>query len=125
MKTKKVLFFILGCLSLVLAYIGIVLPGFPGTPFILLTAFFFIRSSDKMYAWILRRKLFAKIIYKFEENPTLPVKLKLLLLLPFWISIVVALVFFIEDWMFRGILLGVAIALSIVLFLIKTIKLRD
>ncbi len=48
---KKAMFFSFGIISLGLAYLGIILPRFPGTPFILLTAFFFIRSSDRMYGY--------------------------------------------------------------------------
>jgi len=82
----------------VLAYIGVALPGIPGTPFIILTAFFFIRSSDRLYNWLLRNRLFARIIAKFNGEEKLGFKTKLLFLVPVWISAVVADLLFVERW---------------------------
>jgi len=97
-KSKRALFIGLGIISLVLAYIGVALPGIPGTPFIILTAFFFIRSSDRLYYWLLRNRLFARIISKFNGEEKLGFKTKLLFLVPVWISAVVADLLFVERW---------------------------
>ncbi len=96
-KQKKILFLILGFVSLVLAYIGVALPGFPGTPFILLTAFFFVRSSDKLYNWLLKNRIFRKIIHEFDGKETIPLKFKLFVILQMWITITVAALLFIKG----------------------------
>lgn len=121
----KWLFFILGTVCLVLAYLGIILPGFPGTPFILLTAFFYVRSSDRMFEWILRRKIFAKLIREFEKNPVIPLRLKIIILIPFWISILVAEIFFVKYWHNHLIVLGLSLGLTVLFFRLKTVKLRN
>jgi uncharacterized membrane protein YbaN (DUF454 family) len=124
-KSRNILYFSIASVSLVLAYIGIVMPGFPGTPFILLTAYFYLRSSDKMYNWLLRQKLFAKLINKFKENPIIPLKLKIMVLIPFWISIVVAELIFVKT-LWAGITLAfVAVLVSLAVFRLKELDLNE
>ncbi|MDF1549006.1 MAG: YbaN family protein [Bacteroidales bacterium] len=115
----------LGFISLGLAYIGIALPGVPGTPFILLTAFFFVRSSDKMYNWLLRKKIFAKIINKFNDNEKLPLTFKLFVIMQLWISISVALIWFVNSYSARLIIFIIGIFCSILILFIKKIKLKE
>jgi len=122
MDIKKITYFILGIISLIMAYIGIVLPGIPGTPFVLFTAFFFIRSSPKMQRWIMKQKIFSKIIRKFEDNPVLPIKYKLLLLFPILSSIAIAEVFYLDSNTHRYIGIGIAIVIIILVLRIKKIS---
>lgn len=123
-KAKQIIFFVLGIITLVLAYLGIVLPGFPGTPFILLTAYFFVRSSDRMYNWLLKQKLFAKLINSYESQEKLPLKFKIGILIPFLISIVVAEILFIERLEYQIALGIVAFILSVPVLIVKKIPLR-
>ncbi|OQA98762.1 MAG: Inner membrane protein YbaN [Bacteroidetes bacterium ADurb.Bin217] len=122
MDIKKITYFILGIICLILAYIGVILPGIPGTPFVLFTAFFFIRSSPKMQQWIMKQKVFSKIIQKFEEKPILPLKLKLLLLFPILSSIAIAVLFYIESNTNKYICIGIAIIVIILILRIKKIS---
>jgi uncharacterized protein len=114
---RKWIYFVLGTICLVLAYIGIVLPGIPGTPFILLTAFFYVRSSDRVYAWLLRQKIFRTIIQKFENKSHISLKLKIAILIPFLISIVVAELFLVKT-MFWALAVGVIAVVHVVIKLI-------
>jgi uncharacterized protein len=122
MNIKKITYFVLGIINLIIAYIGIALPGIPGTPFILFTAYFFIRSSPKMQTWIMKQKIFSKIIQKFEDKPILPLKYKLLLLFPILSSIAIAEVFYIESNTNRYIGIGIAIIITILVLRIKKIS---
>jgi len=58
----------LGFFFLALALLGFALPILPGTPFLLLSAWFFARSSKKWHAWLLNNKLFGPIILNWETN---------------------------------------------------------
>ncbi len=111
---KKALFFVLGCLCLGMAYIGVALPGVPGIPFILLTAFFYVRSSDKMYRWVLEHRLFGRLIREFQQHKTVPLRFKIFVISQLWISILVAQIWFLEQLWVRILVMVAGIAVSIV-----------
>lgn len=77
-KTKKHLLFILGWVSLVTGFIGIFLPILPTTPFVILSAYCFSKSSDKVHKWLLDLKLFGPMIRQWEKNKSIPIKAKLM-----------------------------------------------
>ncbi|MBN1182878.1 MAG: YbaN family protein [Bacteroidales bacterium] len=115
----KAVFIFLGTICLILAYIGIVMPGIPGTPFILLTVYFYVRSSDRLYHWILKQKIFAKMIKEYEKNDKIPLRLRIYVLIPFWISIIVAEFLFVRT-LLMGIIIGlVAVILTLVVLLVN------
>ncbi|MGL5175999.1 MAG: YbaN family protein [Cetobacterium sp.] len=75
---KKKLFFMLGCLSLLLGTIGIFLPILPTTPFVLLSAFLFERSSEKFHRLLLENKIFGKYIKDYTEKKGITYKNKVI-----------------------------------------------
>lgn len=119
---RRPLYLVLGFISLVLAYLGVALPGFPGTPFILLTAYFFVRSSDKMYNWLLSKKLFARIIREFSEKETLSMKFKLFIIIQLWISFTVAMIWFIESLYWKLFLVLLGLIITIIVLKIKKVN---
>jgi len=64
-RLKQVLLVIAGSGSLFLGVTGIVLPLLPTTPFLLLAAFCNLRSSEKLYQWLIGHKLFGAYIYSY------------------------------------------------------------
>ena len=68
MKAKKVIFIVLGCLCLALGCAGIFLPILPTTPFFLITAYCFARSSQKLDAWFKGTKLYKKHLESFVKK---------------------------------------------------------
>ena len=58
MNLKKILYVILGCIGLVIGAIGAVVPMLPAFPFLLLAAFCFARSSEKLHNWFINTKLY-------------------------------------------------------------------
>jgi uncharacterized membrane protein YbaN (DUF454 family) len=71
-KLKKAFFFILGCLCLVMAYIGVITPGIPYSPFVVASAFCFARSSERMHNWIMNNKLFGPVLRNWSEKRVFP-----------------------------------------------------
>ncbi len=58
----------LGCVSLLAGLVGIIIPVLPTTPFILLAAALFVRSSDRLYGWLLSNRLFGRYIHRFRKS---------------------------------------------------------
>lgn len=55
---RKILYIMIGCISLGLGIIGVILPILPTVPFVLLAAFCFARSSERLDGWFKNTKLY-------------------------------------------------------------------
>ena len=58
MKLKKILYIIVGCIGVGLGAVGAIVPMIPAFPFLLLAAFCFARSSEKLHNWFINTKLY-------------------------------------------------------------------
>lgn len=68
MKLKRLIYLIVGFISLALGCIGIALPILPTVPFLLLTAFCFANSSERLHTWFLGTKLYKKHLESFVQK---------------------------------------------------------
>ncbi len=77
MKIKKVLFIILGCIGLGLGAVGAVLPLMPAFPFLLLAAFCFAKSSEKLNNWFIGTKLYKNNLENYIKGKGMTWKTKI------------------------------------------------
>ena len=77
---KKAFFIALGCVSLALGTIGIVLPILPTVPFYLLTAFCFANSSERLHDWFIHTTVYKKYIGSYFRRRSMTKKAKCLLI---------------------------------------------
>lgn len=75
-EVKKTFLFILGIISLVLGAIGAVMPIMPTAPFVIFAAWCFLRSSPKMYTWLVTRPYIGPIILDWEQRGAISKKTK-------------------------------------------------
>lgn len=75
---KNALLTFAGVIALLLGILGIVLPGLPTTPFVLLGAYCFARASPRLHAWLKRNRMFGSMIEDWEQNRSLPRRTKLI-----------------------------------------------
>ena len=78
---KKTVYKPLGFLFLFLGLLGIPLPLLPSTPFILLSAWFFARSSEKWHARLLQSDLFGPMINNWEQQRCISCRTKIVAIL--------------------------------------------
>ena len=64
---KKYLYIFFGLLCILLGYIGLIMPGIPTTPFLLLAFWFFSKSSKKLESWLLNHKIFGQLILDWQK----------------------------------------------------------
>jgi hypothetical protein len=74
----QITFLISGYFCLVLGILGAILPILPTTPFLLLSAFFFSKSSPKLHQWIINHKYFGPPLRNWEESGAISLKAKIL-----------------------------------------------
>ncbi len=68
MKIKKIVYITLGCMGVGLGALGAVLPLLPAFPFLLLAAFCFGRSSDKLHTWFIGTKLYKDNLESYVQG---------------------------------------------------------
>ena len=76
MKLKRIIFLVVGCISLGLGCIGIILPILPTVPFFLVTVFCFANSSQKLHDWFIGTSMYKKHLESFVKKKGMTVKTK-------------------------------------------------
>lgn len=84
---RKYGFIVLGSVFVVLAFIGVILPVLPTTPFLLLASFFYLRSSQKLHDWLINNKLFGEYLYNYITYKAVKKKAKVYALIFLWLSL--------------------------------------
>ena len=68
MNVKKILYIILGCIGLGIGAVGSVVPLLPSFPFLLLAAFCFAKSSEKLHNWFINTKLYKNNLESYVQR---------------------------------------------------------
>lgn len=86
-RLQRALLLACGWLCVVLAAIGIVLPGLPTTPFLLLAAVCFSRSDPRFYDWLIANRWFGPYIRNYREGRGMTHRQKFFTLVPLWLAL--------------------------------------
>lgn len=86
---KKALWFSLGCILIVIAFIGIYLPGLPWSTPAVGAAFCFAKSSERMHNWIMNHKLFGPFLTNWSSKRVFPTKFKYAMVLTMMSSLII------------------------------------
>lgn len=95
-KSIRILFIICGCLSVIAATIGVVVPGLPTTPFVLLASWCFYQSSPRLQAWLLQSFL-GKYIRDYKEKGGLTMRKRLYIIALMATMVSISIIFFIPN----------------------------
>lgn len=118
---KKYLLIIVGCISLGLGVIGMFLPVLPTTPFLLLSAGCFLRSSKSLYDWLLNHKHLGGYIRDFIEHKAISKKIKITIITTLWATILLSVMIVEIIWV-KILLILIAIGVSVHILHFKTKK---
>lgn len=110
-----------GFISIGMAFIGIIFPVWPTTPFLLLAAYLFGKSSPRMHDYLMHNKYFGQILRDFYEQRGIRLKTKIFALTLMWAVLIAAIVLFMPfDWAKVSVVI-IGIMVSIYLISLKTL----
>ena len=111
-----------GTLFVGLGVLGIFLPLLPTTPFLLLAAACYARSSKRFYNWLLNNRWFGSYIKNYREKKGIPFRVKIATISLLWITITLSAVFATNNLLVRIVLVVIAIGVTTHILSIRTIK---
>lgn len=118
---KKLLFKIVGIISVILGTIGIFFPILPTTPFLLLAAWLFLKSSDKLYNWLMNHKVLGIYIKSYIKYRGVERKHKIFALIMLWSTMCIS-IYLVEKTHLKIILLVIALGVTIHLLKLRTLS---
>lgn len=118
-KAARAFYVTVGVISVILGVIGIVIPILPTTPFLLLAAACFARSSEKFYNWLIHNRILGAYIRHYREGTGMPLKLKAFTIILLWMTILLSVFFIITILWVKYLLIFIAIAVTIHIALIR------
>ncbi len=121
-KFTRWLLIITGSIAVGVGVIGIFLPLIPTTSPLLLAAACYIRSSDRLYNWLISNKFFGSYIRNYREKRGIPMRAKVVTISILWLTIAYSALFAVENIYVRLLLLAVAIGVTIHVAMIKTLR---
>jgi hypothetical protein len=121
-RIAKTLLIACGTLCVGLALLGLLLPVLPTTPFLLLAAFCYARSSRRFYDWLVTNRWFGDYIRNYREGRGISLRQKVISISLLWLTIGYAAGFVIPP-LWGKISLGViAAAVTVHLLTVKTCR---
>lgn len=94
----KIALVILGVVSLGLGILGIFLPLLPTTPLLLLAAWCFVRSSPRLYDWLLNHPHLGEYIRNFREHHAIPLRVKIVSVTLVWLTLGYCIMAVVDKW---------------------------
>ena len=123
MKLKKMLLVIIGCIGVGLGALGVVLPILPTVPFLLLAAFCFARSSERLNNWFIGTKLYKNNLESYVKGEGMTRKTKIKIMVT--VTVLMTIGFIMMDQVLVGrIVLACVWVFHVIYFVfgVKTIK---
>jgi uncharacterized membrane protein YbaN (DUF454 family) len=118
-KYKKILLIAAGTFFVALGIIGIFIPILPTTPFILLAATLYSRSSQKFYDWIINNKIVGIYIKNYRAGKGVPIIIKTLTIALLWITIGCSVLFAIDILFIKIVMILIAAGVTVHIAFIK------
>ena len=111
-----------GWVSVVLGVVGIFLPLLPTTPFMILAAICFSKSSKRFHDWLLNQPHLGNYIRMYLEGKGITAKTKVVTLIFLWLTIGSSATFFVEPVYLKVMMVAIALAVTIHLLRMPTLK---
>jgi len=121
-RIRRWLFIILGTLALGLGIVGIFVPLLPTTPLLLAAAACYLRSSERMHAWLLNHRWFGPFIRHYRQHRAITKRHKILTLILLWAAIGYSSIWATHNLFLRICLWAIAAGVTIHVLSLRTWK---
>ena len=121
-RLLKPLLIVAGTLSVGLGVAGIFLPLLPTTPFLLLAAACYARSSPRLLHWLNHNRWFGAYIRNWREGRGIPLRDKIIAIMAIWLTIGITVIFAITQPWVRVLLIAIAVGVTVHLLRMPTLK---
>jgi len=108
-----------GTIFLGLGLLGAFLPVLPTTPFLLLAAACYMRSSERLYGWMVDNPLVRPHLERFKQERSMTLRAKISVLALAWVMLMAAAIFMVESLFMKIFLVALAVIKTIVIVRIK------
>ncbi|MDD3160328.1 MAG: YbaN family protein [Bacteroidales bacterium] len=108
----KLVYILIGSVSLLLGIIGLFLPLLPTTPFLLLSAACWLRGSRRLYDWLLNQRCLGPYIRNFYEYKAIPLHAKILSVSLIWITLLNCAIWIVNPIPLKVLLIALAVVIS-------------
>lgn len=112
----------MGLFFLALAIVGVVLPGLPTTPFLILAAWFFARSSEKWHRRLLDSELFGPLLQNWEQRRCISLRIKIVALMSMLVAGGASVALVMHDPVLRLVTVGFMAVGCVVVLSIRTCR---
>ena len=109
----RAILIVLGWLSVIIGVIGIFLPLLPTTPFLILAAACFVRSSPKFYQWLISHPHLGSYILHYLNGEGIPKRAKIIAIVMLWTSMGFSTWLVVPILWVKFLLIGIGIAVTI------------
>jgi uncharacterized membrane protein YbaN (DUF454 family) len=120
-RVRRALLVSAGVVCVGFGTVGVFVPLLPTTPFLLLAAACFIRSSDRLYLWLIHHRWFGSYIRNYREHRAITLGAKIVSLTLLWGAIGFSAVYVVRAWWLRVLLGVVAVGVTIHLLRLRTL----
>lgn len=103
-RIVRALLWLAGSLALVLGLVGVVVPGLPTTPFILLAAACYAKASPRLHAWLLNHRLTGPMLRDWEAHRSLTRRTKTIAVVSMLVMVSFSIWSFRHRWIAQAVL---------------------
>lgn len=109
----RVALIVCGSLATALGFVGVLLPVLPTTPFLLIAAYCYARSSQRLYDWLLRTRGFGPLIRQYREHRVIPTRAKVAAVAMIALAIGTSVVFSVPYVPAKVVLVGIGLIVAV------------
>lgn len=121
----KYIYILFGSIFVFLGVVGIFLPLLPTTPFLLLAATLYVRSSERLYSWLLHQRLLGPYLRNFMERKAIPLHAKIIAISMMWGTMLYCIFFLIPLVWVKILMAAIACGVTIYILSFKTLRKSD